>query len=58
MASSSGKYDEKAFVPERDDEAMIDDTDYRYVKSFQQYVCEIKAEYNIGKLYPWNYIFH
>ena len=39
MATDSSKYDESAFVPERDDEAMLDDTDYRYVKSFQQYVC-------------------
>lgn len=40
MASSSAKisYDEAAFVPERDDEAMMDDTDYRFVKSFQQCV--------------------
>ena len=57
MASSSDKYDESEFVPERDDEAMMDDTDYRYVKSFQQYVCfENDRMHNRGSQVTWRKI--
>ena len=42
MAASSKteSYDEAEFVPKRDDDAMMDLTDHRFVKSFQQCVCE------------------